>query len=181
MSYKINEDLYIGNTNKQLKDIETNANNIATNTTNIATILNRGYIAVNYNSSTCQTRTWQFAKISGGQVSLSKGNFTFSSNEVIIGKGISLVLVGGYVSITLNGGANWPDFSAVIGHFRNGTKLEDYGVYQSVVGSPYYFGATIPMQLIPVQENDHLILGINGSKNTDTPVLSAKISILQVE
>ena len=181
MAYKINEDLYIGNTNKQLKDIKTNSDNIATNADNIATILNRGYIAVNYSSSICQTRTWQFAKISGGQISLSKGNFTFSNNEVIIGKGISLVLVGGYVSITLSGNANWPDFSAVIGRFRNGTKLEDYGVYQSVVGSPYYFGAAIPMKLIHVQENDHLILGTTGSKNTDTEVLSATISILQVE
>ena len=76
MAYKINGDLYIGNTNKQLKDIKTNADNIAT-------ILNRGYITINYGSSTCQTRTWEFAKISGGQVSLSKGNFTFSNNEVL--------------------------------------------------------------------------------------------------
>lgn len=174
MAYKINEDLYIGNTNKQLKDIKTNADNIAT-------ILNRCYIAVNYGSSTCQTRSWKFAKISGGQVSLSKGNFTFSNNEVIIGKGISLVLVGGYVSLALRGNANWSDFSAVIGQFRNDTKLKEYGVYQSVVGSPYYFGATIPMKLIDVQENDHLILGITGSKNTDTEVLYATISILQVE
>lgn len=174
MTEYINKEAYVGDTSKQLKDIKTNADNIAT-------ILNRGYIAVNYGSSTCQTRTWQFAKISNGQVSLSKGNFTFSNNEVIIGKGISLVLVGGYVSITLSGNANWSDFSATIGRFRNDTKLEDYGVYQSVVGSPYYFGAAIPMKLIHVQENDHLILGITGSKNTDTEVLSATISILQVE
>ena len=75
MAQYINKDTYVGDTSKQLKDIKANADNIAT-------ILNRGYITVNYGRSTCQTRTWQFAKISGGQVSLSKGNFTFSNNDL---------------------------------------------------------------------------------------------------
>ena len=53
MTEYINKEVYVGDTSKQLKDIKANADNIAT-------ILNRGYIAVNYSSSTCQTRTWQF-------------------------------------------------------------------------------------------------------------------------
>lgn len=103
MAYKINEDLYIGNTNKQLKDLPVpvhDAYSTSTTDTYSCNYMNKSAITIISNNQSHTGGKWAVIQIKvTGSNSVGNG-FSRSGNYIVINKPMKGVLVSAALSLT---------------------------------------------------------------------------------
>lgn len=122
---KINPDTYVGNTEKQLKDIKTNADNISSNTTNINNISSRvsnlesvEWRKVYSSRKTKAMSAWASTKITDMQNHSGSGSTYLEANA----SGIK-VKKACTVLVYIQGTANFPTYDCGIRIFQNNSQM----------------------------------------------------------
>jgi len=159
---RINKDLYVGDTGKQLKQIKTNADNIATNTTNIANnttniatnsskiLRDENFMEIGLSARYNTTLTgWQNHIINYNKTDYNNGSmFTRDGNKIKIGSGVNYVLAIG-ICVSAISTSNAEDDC---GFIKNGSTR--YGhTYNASNGT---LRTMTIAQIIPVSNGDYI-------------------------
>lgn len=169
MSYKINEDLYIGNTNKQLKDLPVPVHDTYTESssdTYSCNYLNKSAITLISNNQYHTGGKWSVIQIKVNKANTVGNGFTRSGNYVVINKPMKGVLVSASLSLTSNSYSYSGDLYVRL-YDTSGKNKANYQ-FRGYPGSGSKFAYVPPAVWINLKPGEKIDFGHYTGGNEDT-------------